>query len=278
MRKDIQLEVVQPITASIYCEPNRKPGDVVWVTTEEAARALIEAGLCKLPGKPEKWDGRLCRRSESWPLDRFSVVEPIWKGETVVCIGGGPSVNTEKVERCRGRFRVIAINNSYHLAPWAEVCYFADARWWAWHKDRTEFREFAGLKVTINESGAMVADPAVHMLRHAPSSAGAEQPLSLKPTELQSGSNSGYQALNLAVLSGAKRVLLLGYEMGFTNGRSHWHKGHPEATPERIYHRFAERFARTVPQLKKLGVQVINCTPRSRLTAYPMKDLAEVVP
>ena len=44
-----QLIVVANIAACAWTEPNRKPGDVVWVRTEDAARHLVENGLCKWP-------------------------------------------------------------------------------------------------------------------------------------------------------------------------------------------------------------------------------------
>lgn len=49
----IQLRVIKPIAASVWTEPNRKPGDVVWVRDMMAARHLIEAGMCAwLEGGP----------------------------------------------------------------------------------------------------------------------------------------------------------------------------------------------------------------------------------
>lgn len=44
-----QLIVVKPIAVSMWTEPNRQPGDVVWVNTMEAARHLLEAGLVRWP-------------------------------------------------------------------------------------------------------------------------------------------------------------------------------------------------------------------------------------
>lgn len=44
-----QLIVSKPISTCIWCEPNRKPGDVIWVRSMQAARQLLELGLCKWP-------------------------------------------------------------------------------------------------------------------------------------------------------------------------------------------------------------------------------------
>lgn len=109
----------------------------------------------------------------------------------------------------------------------------------------------------------MVADPAVFMLHHA-SDAG----LSEKPNTLHTGSNSGYQAINLAVLAGAKRILLLGCDMRFSQGKSHAHNGHPHKHPESSYTGYARNFASMVPQLKKLGVEVVNCSMSSAIGCF----------
>jgi len=44
-----QLIIVKPLQSSAWTEPNRKPGDVVWVRNLIAARHLIEAGFAKFP-------------------------------------------------------------------------------------------------------------------------------------------------------------------------------------------------------------------------------------
>lgn len=291
----IQLEVVKNITSSSHFEANRQPGDKVWVPDEQTARHYIEAGLCKLlDGKAEAIQpGQICRRSSSWPMDRFAVIEPAWKGETVVCIGGGPSLTPEDLERIKGRARVIAVNDAYLVAPWADVCYFADARWWQWHTDgiakkwpwvsftadeqRKAFAEFKGQKITIENTGMQVKDPTVFMLHNANDSRGSQGGLSEQPNGIKTGANGGYQAINIATLAGATRILLLGYDMKFTGGRSHSHNGHPLRMGEVAYTNYARNFASMVPQLKQKGIQVINCTPGSALTAFPIKPLADVL-
>jgi hypothetical protein len=65
-------------------------------------------------------------------------VSRAWEGKTVVCIAGGPSLTKEQLElvraaRERDAVRVIVINDAYLIAPWADVLYFADARWAKWH-------------------------------------------------------------------------------------------------------------------------------------------------
>lgn len=169
------------------------------------------------------------------------------------------------------------------------MCYFADARWWQWHTDgiakrwpwisftkeqvREAFRTFAGEKVTIQNTGMMVTDPEVFMLHNY-----GGDGISELSNGIKTGSNSGYQAINVAVLAGAKRVLLLGYDMRFASGRTHSHGGHPVQMPEDAYRSYARKFSSMVPHLKRLGVEVLNCTPSSAITCFPAVGLASVLP
>lgn len=301
----IQLEVVANITASAFTPPNQKPGDVVWVNTAEGARHLIEHGLCRLmavePPKPAapSEPRRPMRNSMAAPLDRFAVVDRAWEGETVVCIGGGPSLTEQQVAvvaaaRSAERCKVIVINDAYLLAPWADIVYFADHRWWEWHTRGTPkswpwaqftleqvkkaFADFNGQKVTIHGTGQMVKDPKIFMLRNHSEKTMDRSGLSEEPNGLRTGSNGGYQVINLAVLTGAKRILLLGYDMRFQGKRSHSHNGHAHQVPEAAYTGWARNFATMLPQLNRLGVGVINCSPGSAIQAFARGDIASVLP
>ena len=182
----------------------------------------------------------------------------------------------------------IAVNDQYLVAPSADVLYFADARWWEWHHQglakswpwasftaeqvRERFASFAGQKATIDGTGMMVPDPAVFMLHNH-----GREGLSEQPNGLHTGMNGGYQAINLAVLAGARRVLLAGYDMRFPGGRSHSHNGHPHSHPEANYSLYASKYSSMLPQLGRLGVDVVNCTPGSAIDAFPRGDLASLL-
>ena len=80
----------------------------------------------------------ILRRRAGWPVDRYSEIAPEWSGGTAVLLGGGPSLTLGQVEKVRaareaGAVHVIAVNDAYRLAPFADVCYFADSEWWGWH-------------------------------------------------------------------------------------------------------------------------------------------------
>ncbi len=195
-------------------------------------------------------------------------VERIWPGETVVIIASGPSLTQADVDWVRGRARVIVINTSYQMAPWADILYACDSRWWRWHKGAPTF---TGLKFALTKDSGRW--PGVTVLGKT----GIEG-IETKPHALKTGANSGYQALNLAVHLGVSRAVLLGYDMhtGYL-GKEHWHKDHPVKQPS-PYGSFLRYFNTAVEPLKALGVEVINCTPKSSLKCFPRKPLVEVFP
>jgi hypothetical protein len=161
---------------------------------------------------------------------------------------------------------VVVVNTSYKLAPWADVLYACDARWWIWNKGA---KDFQGTKYALERrAGQRYSD--VNVLR-----IGKNEGLSLDPEYLNTGKNSGYQALNLAVLMGAKRIILLGYDMDSgPKGEMHWHPEHPMRTPK-LYPEFRRRFETLVEPLKAHGVEVVNCTRRTALQCFPQMSLAE---
>ncbi|HDY5476679.1 TPA: hypothetical protein RQ695_006640, partial [Pseudomonas aeruginosa] len=53
-------------------------------------------------------------------------------------------------------------------------------------------------------------------------------PFGIKTARIEHYRNSGGGAVSLAIARGAKRIILLGYDMQKTNGQSHWHGDHPK--------------------------------------------------
>lgn len=102
--------------------------------------------------------------------------------------------------------------------------------------------------------------------------------LETDPTGLRTGGNSGYQAINLAVHLGAKRIVLLGYDMKMDGGRNNWHgEPRPHASPDVYAQSMLPHFASLVDPLRKLGVEVVNATPGSALETFPKATLEEAL-
>jgi len=195
---------------------------------------------------------------------------------TVVLIGGGPSLTPEQVEKCRGKATVIAINSAVFLAPWADALYFCDEQWYRWHEQTV--KNFKGLKVTLENRKLAAELPGLVCMRQDGGKDGEPGGLCEAKDGLRTGLNSGYQAINLAVHWGARRIVLLGYDMKpALNGRMHWHTEHPVPTPKDAPLAFLPHFDTLLEPLARLGVQVLNATPGSALEAFPKVSLEEAL-
>ena len=203
--------------------------------------------------------------SEIWSVPR------LWPGATVACLGCGPSLTQAQVDLVRGRCHVIAVNDAWRLAPWAEVLYACDWRWWHKHAG---VPAFTGLKVTLSNSlGHVAVWPEIKVLENT-----GTEGLESAPTGLRTGRNGGYQAINLAVHFGARRIVLLGYDMKpDAQGRSHWFGDHEDwpTRPSIFRDVFLPHFDALARALEETGVQVVNCTPDSALDVFPKADLAD---
>ena len=211
--------------------------------------------------------------------NRFSTVRRAWAGEIAVCIGGGPSLSHSQVAMAvDAGTRIIAVNDGYRICPSADVCYFADSKWWGWHKDKPDFKSFAGQKCSIKGAGASITDESVHMLRnmHHPHN---RYGLSLDPGMLATGWNSGYQALNMAILAGANRIILLGFDAHVPEAGepTHWFGDHPKREPDHAFRHYVRAFAAAAQQIRAAGVRVINCSPRSAIEVFERMPIETAV-
>ncbi len=197
----------------------------------------------------------------------YAKVQKLWPESTVVCIGGGPSLTPEDVATVQGRTHVIAINDAYKIAPFAEVLYAADAKWWRHHAGVPSFK---GMKFTLQPEARRW--PGVQVLRNT-----GQYGLEHDPRALKTGRNGGYQAINLAVHFGARRILLLGYDMqAGPKGKSHWFGDHPWGSRS-PYASFIRCFDSIVEPLREAGVTVINCSRKTALDAFPRMTIDEAL-
>ncbi len=223
--------------------------------------------------------------------ERFSRVLRLWEGDTAILLGGGASLTMEQVQlaeagHARG-VRCVAVNDSYLVAPWADVCFASDSHWYVWQQEgrdkpvlgltaadvRARWESFAGQRCTIQNSGANVTDERVHMLRNREGMG-----LSVDPQVLVSGRNSGFSALNLSVLAGAKRIILLGFDGApAADGKTHFHGGHPRQTPTGAYPYYRQAMSKAENALLELGVEVLNASPGSAIESFRKVRLEDVL-
>ena len=191
-----------------------------------------------------------------------------WEGQTAVLIASGPSLAKEDIDYCQGKARVLAVNDNFKLALWADVLYACDPDWWEYYQGVPEFH---GQKWCANLTASNRYELNYVSGDHKPG-------ISFDPELLHYGSNSGYQALNLAVLFGAKKIVLLGYDMQRTKGEMHWFGPHPgKLNKSSNYAPWIEAFKSAVLDLEKQDISVINCTRETALDCFPRKELHGVL-
>lgn len=195
---------------------------------------------------------------------------PDWSGDTAIVIASGPSAALAPMFDV-GPSRVIAVNESWRLAPWADVLYCCDPGWWV---RRSGAREFKGARVTADQGAAE------HFGLHHITVREGDHRVVLEPLGvIGDGGNSGFQAVNLAVQFGARRIVLVGFDLQ-PEEPTHWHGAHGGglANPQQEHLRqWAERLDSQSTVLRAAGVDVLNGSPHSALTAYPKVDLREVL-
>jgi hypothetical protein len=198
---------------------------------------------------------------------------PQWQGQTVALIASGPSAKKSNIAALEGHTRVLAINESYQLCPFADALYACDAHWW---RLKLGVPEFHGLKISQDrEACKLYPDVKRVIVDRFSNSIQLEE-----PGKVGAGGNSGFQALNLAVQFGAKRIILVGYDMRVDLGE-HWHKRHPmplsNPHPNDNLPRWRAAIDGAAPTLKQLGIMVYNCSSVSLLRSYPKTTIEEAL-
>jgi len=162
---------------------------------------------------------------------------------------------------------VIGINNAYQLGAWIDICWFTDARWFDWHSEK--LLSFAGLRVHC----ANRLDKVGWLKRL---SRGKPMGIETNPHVVSWNRCSGSSAINLAYHLGAKRVVLLGFDMRRVEGRANWHDDHPNPQKD-PYDRFLACYPTIARDAEKLGLEILNATPGSAIDVFPFVSLEEVI-
>lgn len=188
--------------------------------------------------------------------------DPRWDGATVVCVASGPSLTKEDIEYARSKAdRMIVVNATYKLAPNADVCYGADERFWNEYILKDDYRE------VFKGEGWTMSYPAGKKFGLNIIGRSNGEGYSIAPGTINTGGNSGFQAIHLAAYWGASRIVMLGYDMQRTDGKEHWHGKHRgNLLNGRNFALWIRRLHPLLRELNKRGVKLLNAT---RTTAIP---------
>jgi len=189
----------------------------------------------------------------------------LWNGKDVYVIGGGPSLKDFPLSFLKS-VKTIGCNDAYLLGEEVvDVLVFGDKKWWAHHNEKSEFLSF---KNPVFTNTPNMKD---------------EQRVIWAPRE-ESGyfkealgwnGNTGSVAINLALILGASKIYLIGFDMSLSDkGESNWHTNLLD-TPSKVhYKRYKDALQRADGYRKKdwAEVEVINLNPQSNWDLYPKID------
>jgi hypothetical protein len=183
-------------------------------------------------------------------------------------LASGPSQNFDDIKAIQGRGTVLAVNNTIFSAPWADLVYAADAKWWEVYGPR--LRTYTGRKLSISKGSRNYG--ATEIVKPGPRNAQGLGEMGC----VKLGGNSGYQAINVAYNEGAERIVLLGFDCGYTFGRRHYHEDHPRVrglgNADGVEF-WRARFPALAADLRDKGVQVVNCSRYTTLDCFERMDL-----
>lgn len=191
-----------------------------------------------------------------------------WAGEDAYVIGGGPSLRNFDWDLLRGK-NTIGCNSAFILGvDIVKICIFADFLWWKKIGERGTER-YGGRVVGVADELKRETCPWLLTMDRT------ETQVGLGTKKLGYNGNTGSLALNLALVLGARRVYLLGFDMKLATvddtPRANWHTLRYEPAKASVYDKFLTGFldvARELP-IKFPGCEVWNVTRDSDLKSFP---------
>lgn len=195
-----------------------------------------------------------------------------WDGETAVILGGGPSLKKSQLDIVKARgYRRVAVNDAgLVFDPDADVLCWGDPQWFTWNHDQLKLHR-GKYKITWRLMG-LGTSIQFEQLAHPP----MPPYVSFDPSGVRCN-NSGMGGINIAALFGAKRIVLLGFDMRCVDGQNHWHNRHKTPTAEHRYPElYVEPMAWAAKEYAAAGIEVLNCTEFSNLKGYKYVSLAKL--
>ena len=203
-------------------------------------------------------------------------IKPEWEGLPSIVAAPGPSLSPEVAKTCfDSGWPTLVCQDAYRLLPWAEKLYGCDERWWRTHKGT----QFAGEKWSShgdakgnNDKRTVAEEYNINLVRGCSAN---DKGFSTDPDHIHYGDNSGYQAINLAVLLGSPYIVLVGLNMSRPGGKAHFFGDHPEGlTDQKTYEMWVPHFDRAA---RDCPATIINATPDSAIESFPVMKLEDAL-
>ena len=181
---------------------------------------------------------------------------------------------------------VIGVNAAFLLGIWVDMMFFGDSGFY-----RTNRKEIIlnFNKLHISCSPRLKDDYKSERLKYIPRNNKKLYGITTKKDMVSWNKSTGACAINLAYHLGAKRIILLGFDMDLYENNRHWHKlysyKHPSRKPKQgvrgtlktPFHRHLEAFPHIRKDADKLGIEILNVSPLSKIEAFKKVELKDVL-
>jgi hypothetical protein len=170
---------------------------------------------------------------------------------------------------------VIGINNAYRLGDWIDMLFFGDCGWYLVH--RLGIANYPVLKITCCARFANRSPHQMEGIRYLSKDHNHKNGISPNPSMVSWNGNSGAAAISLAVHTGVKRIILLGFDMSLDdNNTSHWFGAHKKgAKPP--FARHLVGFPAIASDAKALGIEIVNASPKSAIKVFKRCSVDELL-
>ena len=193
---------------------------------------------------------------------------PDWTGRTAVVIANGPSLTAEQIVHVEASTAwAIGVNTAYMMAQHCDVYYAGDYLFWSVHSRRM-IAKFPRATQQFWTCDATAAEQfGINRWK------GRNEP-GLGEALIHLNGNSGAQAINLAYLFGARKIVLLGFTMREIDGKKHFHGDHEKPLVQKqLFEEWLHKMEFVARDAKRLGCDVVNCDPLSAMTCFRRGDL-----
>ena len=194
--------------------------------------------------------------------------QPFWEGDNVYIIGGGTSLKNFDMSLLKN-LHTIGCNAAFlEEEKVCDICFFGDLKWWETYKP--QLAKFKGI-VATNARALYSCDVSwLNTMKRVSKG--------LALDALGWNGNTGAAAINLALILGAKKVFLLGFDMKLgEDGKPNYHDHRVEKESPEVYPRFLEGFKDVARDLiiKFPGREIINISDDSELKLFPIVPVEE---
>jgi len=217
-------------------------------------------------------------------------IPKMWKGGTVWIIGSGTSILDEfgiPIELARQVIsgdlpisayspyfapihnkHTIAINHMYQLGNWLDVFYFSDNEMWSGEENKKQILSYKGLRITNNIKFRKLHKGIKYIERDK-----KEMGLCETKNAVCFNRNTGLSAIDLAYHFGAKRVILLGFDMASAQIGSHIHgvgtKESKGGSAELSFRSHLKAIPHIIQDMKDRDIEILNASSISTIPYFP---------